>query len=721
MEIPAAQDIQSSPREQESLLSSLLEIQREKNLLLSLADDIALIRSKDDLLALINGRLKELLPFHHSGVGLINADGTYSALLIDSSEINMSPKEQETYLKGGYPINNVVFEVMKSNEPVVFDLGELVARGDAPLLTQRNYEAGMKEMVIVALRREDKNIGFFGLFEQNKNHFSKNYLSILKSLSNQISIAVANILANEEIIVRENEKTMLLTLSNDISACRKYEDVQNILSTKLRKYFRNSEITFCLNNPDNLTHHCYAAIMHDETIKHPDLARGLAMKYFINDGIFNVAQESTEPVSFQLEKLMTRENRPWYVDFWYENNVREFTCFPIRMNNEAIGCAFVYLKGNNSFSDEELRLAQAVCTFIGIALSNIRSYDKIESQLKEIEHFKSQLEQEKAYLQEQINTSYNSEEIIGANNGLRNVFNLVSNVAPTDTTVLILGETGTGKELIATAIHNASPRRKKLMIKLNCAALPSHLVESELFGHEKGSFTGAVDRRIGKFELANGGTLFLDEIGEMSLELQSKLLRAIQEKEIERIGGNGVIKTDVRIIAASNRNLSKEVEAGKFRTDLFYRLNVFPILLPPLRERIEDIPMLVSFFIKKFAQKTGSKPKSISPKVVQELSRYHWPGNVRELEHMIERGLLMTTGEIIADVGLMHKEKDGTAFFTEGQPKSLEDNEREYILSVLKKTNGRVRGEDGAASILKIPPTTLHSKMKKLGIKKAGS
>jgi transcriptional regulator with GAF, ATPase, and Fis domain len=285
--------------------------------------------------------------------------------------------------------------------------------------------------------------------------------------------------------------------------------------------------------------------------------------------------------------------------------------------------------------------------------------------------------------------------------------------------VLILGETGTGKELVARAIHNASPRKDKFMIKVNCAALPANLVESELFGHEKGSFTGAVERRIGKFELANDSTLFLDEIGEMPLELQVKLLRAIQEREIERVGGKSVIKTNVRIIAATNRNLRKEVEAGKFRSDLFYRLNVFPIHLPPLRDRKEDLPMLASHFISQQTQRSGKKIANISQRALETLMRYDWPGNVRELEHLIERSVLMTTGPTIKEIPLPTDLDTGFLDLGQGSTlKTLDELERDHILVVLKKCGHKIGGPGGAAELLRLPATTLHSKIKKLGIKK---
>jgi transcriptional regulator with GAF, ATPase, and Fis domain len=293
-------------------------------------------------------------------------------------------------------------------------------------------------------------------------------------------------------------------------------------------------------------------------------------------------------------------------------------------------------------------------------------------------------------------------------------------VAAADSTVLILGETGTGKELIARAIHNSSLRKEKLMVRVNCGALPASLIESELFGHERGSFTGAIEQRIGKFELASGSTLFLDEIGELVPELQVKLLRALQEKEIERIGGKGVIKTNVRIIAATNRVLHKEVEAGRFRSDLYYRLNVFPITIPSLRERKEDIPSLVSYFISRYSRNTGKKVTTISQKVMQDLMVYDWPGNVRELEHLIERSVLLSTGTTIKEVYLPVKDRRSQSGITNTpRMKTIWENERDHIISVLQKCNGKIRGAGGAAEILDIPPTTLHSRMKKLGIKKS--
>jgi transcriptional regulator with GAF, ATPase, and Fis domain len=286
--------------------------------------------------------------------------------------------------------------------------------------------------------------------------------------------------------------------------------------------------------------------------------------------------------------------------------------------------------------------------------------------------------------------------------------------------VLILGETGTGKELIARAIHNESNRADKLLVKVNCAALPASLIESELFGHEKGSFTGATERKLGKFELANNGTLFLDEIGELPFDLQVKLLRVLQEREIERVGGRGSFPVDVRIIAATNRNIEKEVSEGRFRNDLYYRLNVFPIVIPPLRERKADIPLLTAYFIERYAKNAGKRITGISEKAQSAMMAYDWPGNVRELEHLIERSILLNHGPILKDVLLPGGGGGPNPPSARGKDhfRTLRENEREHIVNALRKTNGKISGPGGAAELLDINVSTLNARIRKLGIKK---
>ena len=330
-----------------------------------------------------------------------------------------------------------------------------------------------------------------------------------------------------------------------------------------------------------------------------------------------------------------------------------------------------------------------------------------------MEQEKARLEAQAVYLQEEIKGSHNFEELIGLSTSLKKVLKAVERVAPTDSTVLITGETGTGKELIARAIHNLSPRKDRPLVKVNCAAIPAGLIESELFGHEKGAFTGALTRKMGRFEVADKGTIFLDEIGELPLDLQSKLLRVLQEGEFERVGGTQTFKVNVRVLAATNRNLEQLSKSGQYRPDLYYRLNVFPIHLPALREREGDILLLAQYFVRKLSTNLGKKIDRIPERMMTALQRYQWPGNVRELEHVIERAVILSDGSELepiewfsTPIGKVDHESLQT----------LEELERDHIVRVLEHTNWRVSGDKGAAKILDLNPTTLEARMKKLGI-----
>jgi transcriptional regulator with GAF, ATPase, and Fis domain len=338
-----------------------------------------------------------------------------------------------------------------------------------------------------------------------------------------------------------------------------------------------------------------------------------------------------------------------------------------------------------------------------------------ENALVEIKKLKDQLEAERAYLQEEIKLEYNHENIVGQSNAINYVFYKVEQIAGTDTNVLILGETGTGKELVARAVHGMSLRKGRALIKMNCAALPSNLIESELFGHEKGAFTGASSRRLGRFEIADGATLFLDEIGELPLELQPKLLRVIENGEFERLGNSSTIKVNVRIIAATNRNLEDEVRKGAFREDLWYRLNIFPITMPPLRDRMEDIPLLVNFYVNKISKRLGKSIKMVPVTVMEALQSYHWPGNIRELENVLERGVISSSGpklRLVDDLKKPHRDAVSAS-------RTLEDVEREYITRVLEQVRWKVSGEKSAAEILGLDRSTLRARMRKLNIRKA--
>ena len=339
----------------------------------------------------------------------------------------------------------------------------------------------------------------------------------------------------------------------------------------------------------------------------------------------------------------------------------------------------------------------------------------LRERLDEIERLKLQLEKENLYLREEIKTVQGFEKIVGKSETLQYVLFRVKQVAPTDATVLILGETGTGKGLVAHAIHELSARKDRPMITVNCAALPGNLIESELFGREKGAFTGAHAKQVGRFEVADGGTIFLDEIGEMPLELQAKLLRVLEEGEFERLGSPRTIKVDVRVIASTNRDLKAEVKNRRFREDLFYRLNVFPVSIPPLRMRAEDIPQLVCYFVDKYARKFGRKYETVPKSMMKALQEHPWPGNVRELEHVIERAVITSPGPVLRLVDWLEREPAGAG---EEPLKGLEEMERDHILKVLQKTGWKIDGEGGAASILGLHPSTLRFRIKKLDIKR---
>jgi transcriptional regulator with GAF, ATPase, and Fis domain len=334
----------------------------------------------------------------------------------------------------------------------------------------------------------------------------------------------------------------------------------------------------------------------------------------------------------------------------------------------------------------------------------------------EIKELQTRLQAENIYLRQEDARHYNFGQIIGQSKALAEVFLRVEQVAPMNATVLLLGATGTGKGVIARAVHSRSTRKEKPMITVDCTSLPANLIESELFGREKGAYTGADSRRIGRFEMADGGTIFLDEIGELPLELQAKLLRVIQDGEFERLGNPRTIKIDVRIIAATNRNLAEEINNGSFREDLFYRLNVFPITIPPLRERREDIPLLVNHFVAKSNQKMGKKIESVSPNTLNTLREYHWPGNVRELESVIERAVIISQGKALQVLDRFAAGRKKTGEPAGQEVKSIAELEHDHIKSVLRKTGGRIEGENGAAIILGLNPSTLRARMRKLNI-----
>ncbi|MBL0737713.1 sigma 54-interacting transcriptional regulator [Flavobacterium sp. GN10] len=417
-----------------------------------------------------------------------------------------------------------------------------------------------------------------------------------------------------------------------------------------------------------------------------------------------------EPIIYCEEMLINNlQEAPIKALIAHNFGIKSYLVFPISIASIQSYHFTFYSRNLNVYSQEHLRILSLLESLFCQFIAKIYSKEDLN------------LPPKKTYVKnaKPVNTQEGFEGIIGNSSQMNAVFNYIRKVSPSDTSVLVLGESGTGKEKIAQSIHALSPRKDKPLVIINCGAIPENLAESLLFGHEKGAFTGALDRRIGKFELADGGTIFLDEIGEMSLELQVKLLRVLQEREIERVGGTSPMKINVRIIAATNKNLEEEVAAGRFRMDLYYRLHVFPIMVPPLKKRKEDIPDLANHFIAVYSDRMGRKAPILSDFALQQIMNYNWPGNIRELEHVIQRAILLTDGNTIKEIELslsskIHPEPVQESFSI----KTILENERDYILYILKKCNGKISGAGGAAEILDIHPSTLNSKIKKLEIKK---
>jgi transcriptional regulator with GAF, ATPase, and Fis domain len=678
----------------------ILNKEREKSFLLDLSSDIAAVRTKDELAIAVRTSLSKLNHLRGYVIRKINEDGaTMSAYIYDPGITRPDKKELDELVRTHFPINDgLQNRVLESYIPLLFSVDREIQRGITSSYLQYWKRMGYKTMVGIRLRNGEINLGILWLGIEEVN------IQLLQGICSQISIAMANIIANEQVNIKQEEQAFLLDFSNDITQVRTKSELQAAIFRVLDKTMHTQLAMIRLIDDDGVH---LSPFMHDRTLFKQAEARFDEMsvnRITIEEPYTSRVLASEEGLVFNVDEEIRDGNA--YARLWKTTGLKNMYGLPLRAGNKNIGT--IWLLANRL----SRLMVKGICSQISIAIDNIQANEKLLA-------YKKQLEVENAYLKEQIGTIYNFSEIIGNGEAMQEVYRLMSLVADSNSTVLVLGETGTGKELIARAIHNASPRKDKLMVKVNCAALPAHLIESELFGHERGAFTGAIDRRIGKFELANHSTLFLDEIGEMPLEAQSKLLRVIQERELERLGGKQTIKIDVRLIAATNRNLEEAVRVGQFREDLYYRLNVFPIYLPPLRERQEDIEPLTNFFVGKYSRNSGRKISKIAPKVIQQLRSYTWPGNVRELEHLIERSVLLASDSILQEVYIPRStttEKQGPAQLAN---RSLEEVERSYIIEVMKRCAGKISGAGGAADILQIPGNTLHSKMKKLGITKA--
>lgn len=546
------------------------------------------------------------------------------------------------------------------------------------------------------------SIGTLTLHSKRPDIYSSQHLSPFVIIANHLSMTMRLHATDKEKKHMEEERKHLLALGNALTTVKDKKELADIMQDQFRSLFPSGDIVICITDQAKQTHSIFLFL--PEKGRYLTSSDVTSADYPINDGFYNQVLTARNVRLFNVEDLIRQRKVPAYIRYLFDNGIKEIAGICLRSGHTSIGSLFVLCDRHQRLIPGQTISMQAASIHLSMAITNVLAAEKNFSHLPAV-----------------VSTPVRSENIygmIGSSQPMQKIRQLISQVATSDSTILILGETGTGKELVAKAIHENSNRRHKSMVKVNCAALPAALIESELFGHEKGSFTDAIDRKIGKFELAAGGTLFLDEVGELPLDQQVKLLRVLQEKEIERIGGKEVIRTDVRIIAATNRCLRKEMQAGRFRSDLFYRLNVLPVVLPPLRERREDIPALAANFIYKYACKIGKNINDLSAGALQDLMAYHWPGNIRELEHLIERSILLTPSPQIMKIDLPAANVPDKTLEQSFRIRTLEEVERDHILAILKKCNGKVAGVGGAAHLLNIPSTTLNGRIRRLGIKK---
>jgi formate hydrogenlyase transcriptional activator len=516
---------------------------------------------------------------------------------------------------------------------------------------------------------------------------------------------------------------LLLDLTKRITSNLQLREVLRAIAANVREVIHCDAVVISLPDMASETVRLYA-------VDFPNSKGFIAEEQIVAmSGAARRALETLGPVTSYTDDDVSPEIR----DMILAEGLKTRCLIPLINHSRVVGFLGIMRTTEDSFTQEDVEFLTQASGQIAIAIENAVAY-------REISDLKDKLAQEKLYLEEEIRSEMGFEQIIGSSTALKHVLELVNTVAPTDSTVLLLGETGTGKELIARAIHEHSRRKDRTFVKLNCAAIPTGLLESELFGHEKGAFTGAISQKIGRLELADHGTLFLDEVGDIPTEIQPKLLRALQEREFERLGSAHTRKVNVRLIAATNRDLEKMVASREFRSDLYYRLHVFPIRIPPLRDRKEDIPQLVSYFVQKFAKQMQKKIETISPAVMRGLTAWEWPGNIRELENFMERAVIVTRGKsleaplaelrkTIHEVPIIRNRESGQQDIAEIVKETIQamnakktvmsdfaKKQREEIVRALTESKGRVGGEDGAAARMDIKRSTLLSRMKKFGI-----
>jgi formate hydrogenlyase transcriptional activator len=574
-----------------------------------------------------------------------------------------------------------------------------------PVIRELLRANGIQSFCIFPLFTAQRDIGGLHFGSLHQDSYTAEDIDFMQQVARQVAVAVDNALnfessrAYEEQLARERDRLRaLLEINNAVVSCLSSKQLFQAISSSLRR-------TFGLDYASLLIYDEEIRALRLQMLDFPDSSGAIHEDAVVplDDSLSGYVFRSRQGRLFSLEEAAAISKTTG--DLMGREGLQSLCSMPLISHANALGTLNLGSRQANYFTAGDLQFFLQAAGQVAIALENALAY-------KRIEEFNSRLAEEKVYLEDEIRTDNRFEEIIGQGPALKSILKQVETVAPTDSTVLIYGETGTGKELLARAIHDLSSRRQATFVKLNCAAIPTGLLESEMFGHEKGAFTGAIAQRIGRFELAHRGSMFLDEVGEIPLELQTKLLRVLQEREFERLGSSRTIKTDARLVAATNRDLAAMVEERQFRADLYYRLNVFPLTVPPLRERREDIPLLVRYFVQQNARRMNRRIATIPAETMQALTRYHWPGNIRELQNFIERAVIVSPGPVLqAPVRELKRAVSDRASVV-----TLATAEREAIVRALRDAGGRVGGDDGAAAKLGMKRTTLQAKMRKLGI-----
>jgi formate hydrogenlyase transcriptional activator len=679
----------------------------------------------EELARILGDQLRELISFDHLDVLIFEEN---------SHEIEWHGWGTEPIAFPDLPIEETsTWHVFRTQEPL--HVADWNADGTFPRLKRllKNGGAKIGSVIRVPLTTPHRRLGTLGIASRDRNAYRSQDVCFLQFLARGVALAIDDALNRRRSqavrleLERQNTRLkLLLDLTNRITSNLDLTDLLREISGSVRQVMECDLAAITLLDSESGQFRIYALdFPNSKGFVHEELVTS-------HTGATKRAFETLKPVI--VNQFDPAEIGPEASQIVLGEGIKTLCIAPLVTRGRAIGVLGLARRKDNFFSEGDAEFLTEVAGQVAIAIENALAY-------REISELKDKLAQEKVYLEEEIRSELNFEHIIGASPALKQVLELVETVASSDSTVLLLGDTGTGKELIARAIHDHSRRKDRTFVKLNCAAIPTGLLESELFGHEKGAFTGAISQKMGRLELADQGTLFLDEVGDIPIEIQPKLLRALQEREFERLGSTHTKKVNVRLVAATNRDLEKMIAAREFRSDLYYRLNVFPIRIPPLRERREDIPLLVRFFVQKLARRMQKHIETIPAAAMKTLTNWEWPGNIRELENFVERAVILTRGKSLevpitelrkSRVDSSVQNHNGTQDeisrivretiseiskgMTRSAAKEHDEEERQEIMRVLRDTKGRVGGADGAAARMAINRTTLISRIKKFGI-----